>query len=62
MHGEMIARGCDSTDEILRTVAAVVGVKFEPKTVPGIGVAVAVAAHAKQPRLSDQEVFEGNAT
>jgi len=38
MHGEMIARGCDSTGEILRTVAAVLGT--EPQfPAEGIGMA-----------------------
>jgi len=63
MHGEMIARGCDSPGEILRTVAAVLGLKYEPQAAPGIGVAVATGATIPvQRRISDEAFFEGKET
>jgi len=57
MHGEMIARGCDTPGEVIRTVAAVLGV--EPDVPPeGVGMENVIVTKRK----TDQAFFEGRET
>jgi hypothetical protein len=57
IHGEMIARGADSSGEITRTIAATLGVP-EVRAVDSVGVPLALS-HAATQRASDQKFFEG---